>query len=66
MLNRSALILSKDNELDFVYIDGCYEYNAVVKDTTLYRQRVKIGGLVGRANYAIDMPEYSDWRYIKN
>lgn len=80
-----AVEMIKDNELDFVYIDGCHKYYVAIKDITLYHQKVKIGGLVGghdyrmpsikeavhdtikcEVNYAIDVPEHSDWWYIKN
>jgi len=34
-------------ELDFVYIDGAHNYNAIKKDIELYYKKVKKGGIIG-------------------
>lgn len=50
-ISSSAVDKIKDNELDFVYIDGCHRYEVVVKDIQLYHQKVKDGGLVSGHDY---------------
>jgi len=45
----------EDGELDFVYIDGNHEYEAVKKDIELYYPKVKTDGLVAGHDY--DAPE---------
>ena len=44
---------------DAVYIDGCHEYNYVVKDLLCYRKLVRLGGLlvVDDASWYLDMPK---------
>jgi len=42
--------LIPDN-LDFVYIDGNHDYEAVKKDIELYHEKVKLGGLVAGHDY---------------
>ena len=34
-------------QVDFVYIDGCHEYDAVKKDIQLYAPKVRLGGFIG-------------------
>jgi hypothetical protein len=41
----------KDNELDFVYIDGSHLPEDVKKDIILYTPKVKIGGLIAGHDY---------------
>lgn len=35
------------NNLDFVYIDGCHEYEFVKKDIELYYPKIREGGIIG-------------------
>ena len=44
----------KDNELDFVYIDGDHEYPSVINDIEHYYQKVKIGGLFAGDNFELN------------
>jgi len=37
----------KDEELDFVYIDGDHTYDGIKSDIELYYKKVKLGGLIG-------------------
>ena len=36
----------KDNSLDFVYIDACHSYQAVMEDLNAWYPKVKIGGII--------------------
>lgn len=44
----------KNEELDFVYIDGNHFYDQVLKDIILYYPKVKIGGIFGGHNYELN------------
>lgn len=41
----------KDNELDFIYIDGDHRYEGVKNDIKNYYSKVKIGGLIAGHDY---------------
>jgi len=41
----------KDNELDFVYIDGDHRYEGVKEDINNYYSKVKMGGLICGHDY---------------
>jgi hypothetical protein len=41
-----------EGELDFVYIDGCHNYEYVKKDIDLYYPKVRAGGVVGGHDFS--------------
>jgi len=44
----------RDEELDFVYIDGDHSYMSVINDIDYYYQKVKIGGLFAGDNFELN------------
>lgn len=40
-----------DNTLEFVYIDGCHTYNAVLADINAWLPKVRKGGFIGGHDY---------------
>lgn len=55
---KSADVANKfnDGSLDFVYIDGDHQYEAVLQDVGLYYPKVKKGGLVSGHDYGRRWP----------
>lgn len=51
VLNRFAT-----NSLDFVFIDGSHLYHDVLKDITLWYEKVRSGGLIGGDDYETKWP----------
>lgn len=49
--SAEASMLFDDESLDFVYIDGNHEYQAVLEDITLYYPKVKKGGMISGHDY---------------
>ena len=43
-------------ELDFIYIDGDHQYDAVLRDTKLGIKKVKLGGIVSGHDYRKENP----------
>lgn len=41
-----------DNELDFIFIDGAHNYEAVYKDLVYYYPKVKIGGIISGDDFS--------------
>lgn len=58
-VSRIQKIVKALGSFDVVYIDGCHEYNYVVKDLMFYPKLVRPGGLlvVDDASWYLDMPK---------
>lgn len=41
----------KDDSLDFVFVDGCHNYEVVKSDIELYLSKIKSGGLIAGHDY---------------
>jgi len=41
----------EDESIDFLFIDGCHEYDCVKKDLELWYPKIKIGGTIGGHDY---------------
>lgn len=41
----------RNKTLDFVYIDGCHNYEAVIEDIKAWYPKVKMGGVLGGHDY---------------
>jgi hypothetical protein len=41
-----------DNELDFIFIDGAHNYEAVYKDLVYYYPKVKLGGIISGDDFS--------------
>jgi len=54
--SENAHKLIRDEELDFIYIDGNHRYEWVKRDIELYFPKVKIGGLVAGHDYKSEEP----------
>ena len=55
MVKKKSIDAVRDvptESLDFVYIDGLHEFNAVMLDIIMWTDRVKIGGIVAGHDYA--------------
>ena len=42
----------KDNDYDFIYIDGSHTYESVKRDLELYLPKLKKGGIIGGHDYS--------------
>lgn len=56
-------------QVDFVYVDGCHEYEAVKKDIELYAPKVRPGGFIGghdmyAAGVAKAVQEFSNQNHL--
>ena len=51
MPSMRALHLFKDNELDFVYIDGAHDFDNVMMDLIQWAYKVKRGGIIALHDY---------------
>ena len=47
----TASLLFPDHYFDLVFIDGNHEYNAISEDITMWRPKVKIGGILSGHDY---------------
>lgn len=46
-----------DGSIDFIYIDGCHQYEAVIEDLKNYFPKIKAGGMVcGHDYHYVDFP----------
>jgi len=64
-VSLSAVNKIKDNELDFVYIDGNHRYEYVKEDIILYKDKVKKGGLVSGHDFDRDYVEKAVREIVK-
>jgi len=46
----------KNNELDFVFVDGSHEYKDVKQDLNLYFEKIRPGGIMGGDDYNTGFP----------
>jgi len=46
----------KDNELDFVFVDGSHEYQYVKEDLELYYKKIRSGGIMAGDDYNTGFP----------
>ena len=51
MKSTDAINLFQDLSLDFIYIDGCHQYEAVKEDLKNYFPKVKLNGMVCGHDY---------------
>ena len=51
MTSMDAINQIPDNSLDFVYIDGCHEFDYVMRDVIEWARKVKPGGIVSGHDY---------------
>lgn len=56
--SAEASKLFDDESLDFVYIDGNHEYQAVLEDITLYYPKVKKSGMISGHDYRPNLENY--------
>ena len=54
MTSESALSVVKDDELDFIFIDGAHDYDSVLFDCTNWWSKVRTGGLFSGHDYQLD------------
>ena len=47
----------KDSSIDFIYIDGCHTYDAVLQDLKNYYSKIKYGGLVCGHDFSDGWPD---------
>lgn len=53
MDSKAALEFIKDDELDWIFIDGAHDYNSVLFDCTHYWTKVRAGGLFSGHDYQL-------------
>ena len=46
----------EDDSLDFVYIDGCHQYESIIEDITVWFNKVRNGGIVSGHDYRPEHP----------
>ncbi len=57
-ISRAAVDEFKDGQLDFVYLDAQHHYEAVTEDLTLWRPKIRQGGLLAGHDYVDgDLPQ---------
>lgn len=49
--SADAINLFKDNDLDFVFVDGSHEYQFVKQDLVLYYEKIRPGGVMAGDDY---------------
>ncbi len=49
--SADVINLFKDNDFDFVFVDGSHEYEYVKKDLVLYYEKVRPGGIMAGDDY---------------
>lgn len=49
--SADAIHLFKNNDLDFVFVDGSHEYKFVKQDLVLYYEKIKPGGIMAGDDY---------------
>ena len=54
--SASAVTLFPRESVDWVFIDGCHAYEQVKSDITLWKSRLKQGGLLSGHDYVSDCP----------
>ncbi len=52
--SMNAVTTFKDNTLDFVFIDGNHEYDAVLEDIIEWTKKIKVGGIIAGHDYKED------------
>jgi len=51
--SNDAMNLFEDNSIDFIYIDGCHQYEFVKNDLINYYQKIKQGGIISGHDYCL-------------
>ena len=54
LTSEIASELFKDRSLDFVYIDGCHQYESALQDIKFWLPKVRFGGAIGGHDFSID------------